>query len=360
MLSSSFIGMERSLWLRLLRDNRYAVDPEYWPRATLVSLASAWTSGFARTERARYGDQIRKAPVHGPVIVLGHWRSGTSLLVRLMALNDAFAYPNMFQTYHPRTFITTEPWLARFTAPFLPRNRVSDGLAVGYSLPGEDELALAAMTGLSVRIGRMFPRRTQHYDRFLTPEGFDPVEAAAWTAALREFLQKLTWKYNRPLILKSPPHTGRIGLLLKAFPDARFIHIHRDPYAVFRSTCDELIATAPFSRLQRHTEPNLTGLVLDRYRRLHDAYFEQRPLVPDGRLHEVRFESLERDPVGEVERIHRALALPGFDRSKPVLARHVKTLSAHRKNLHPPLSAPLRDRIANTWENAFEAWHYPR
>ena len=38
-----------------------------------------------------------------------------------------------------------------------------------------------------------------------------------------------TLKYNRSLLLKSPPHTARIRLLLEMFPNARFVHILRDP-----------------------------------------------------------------------------------------------------------------------------------
>ncbi len=34
----------------------------------------------------------------------------------------------------------------------------------------------------------------------------------------------------------SPPHTGRIRLLAEMFPQAKFIHLVRDPYSLFPST----------------------------------------------------------------------------------------------------------------------------
>jgi len=40
---------------------------------------------------------------------------------------------------------------------------------------------------------------------------------------------------EKRLLLKSPVHTARIKLLLKLFPDAQFVYIHRNPYDVFRS-----------------------------------------------------------------------------------------------------------------------------
>ena len=62
------------------------------------------------------------------------------------------------------------------------------------------------------------------------------AEVERWKAAFVRFLKKLTLEHDRPMLLKSPPHTGRIKLLLELFPDARFVHIRRNPYTVFQST----------------------------------------------------------------------------------------------------------------------------
>jgi hypothetical protein len=34
---------------------------------------------------------------------------------------------------------------------------------------------------------------------------------------------------TKPLLIKSPVHTARVRLLLKLFPKAKFIYIHRHP-----------------------------------------------------------------------------------------------------------------------------------
>ena len=75
--------------------------------------------------------------------------------------------------------------------------------------------------------------------------------------SLVRFLAKLSTDYNRPLVLKSPPHTGRIRLLLELFPDARFVHIRRDPYTVFRSTRHMYATTMRFWQLQVPRVPRL-------------------------------------------------------------------------------------------------------
>jgi hypothetical protein len=39
----------------------------------------------------------------------------------------------------------------------------------------------------------------------------------------------------KPLLIKSPVHTARVALLLRLFPRARFVYVHRDPLTVFSS-----------------------------------------------------------------------------------------------------------------------------
>ena len=41
---------------------------------------------------------------------------------------------------------------------------------------------------------------------------------------------------GRPLVLKSPGHSLRVAALRQILPGARFIHIVRDPTAVYSST----------------------------------------------------------------------------------------------------------------------------
>ncbi len=160
-------------------------------------------------------------------------------------------------------------------------------------------------------------------------------------------------RYDRPLILKSPPHTARIRLLLELFPDARFVHIHRHPYVVFRSTRHLIRAVQPVFRLQEGPVPDGDDRILSVYTELYDAFFEERGLIPEGRFCEVAFDDLERDPVGVVGSIYESLGLPGFeDAPAPAggLPRHDRRLpqeparraarrvaSAHRRRMGPEL-----------------------
>ena len=94
-------------------------------------------------------------------------------------------------------------------------------------------------------------------------------------------------RFGRPLVLKSPPHTARIRLLLGLFPDARFVHIHRDPYVVFRSTRHMIRVVQPLYHLRDGPVQDGDDRIISVYTEMYDAYFEERGLIPEGRLCEV-------------------------------------------------------------------------
>jgi hypothetical protein len=107
--------------------------------------------------------------------------------------------------------------------------------------------------------------------------------------------------------------------------------------------------------------PNLDveGRVIRDYREVYDAYFEEVGQIRPDRFHELRFEDLERDPIGQMQGVYEALGLPYFGEVEPALGRYVGTLSGYRKNTYPEIPPATRERIACEWRRCFEAWGYP-
>jgi hypothetical protein len=351
-----FSGTSLGDWLEILCRNRFAVDIPYWPRAAGITCNSVMNSVFRRLEHLRYGRKLARISVPAPLFVLGVWRSGTTHLHNLLAKDDRFAYPTTFDVFYPHTFLCTD-WPNRLVMQWLvPSTRPMDNVLYGIHEPQEDEFALAA-SGLSYMNGLWaFPRHREQYRRFLFLNDTDVREQAAWKAALMQFLRKLTFKYRRTLILKSPPHTSRIKLLLDLFPDAQFVHIHRHPYAVFASTCHTWQMVPPWWRLQRN-EIDVDQVIRD-YADMYAAYFEQRPLISAQNFCEVAFDDLERDPVGEVLRIYERLRLPDFDYVKPTLQNYIESIAGYSKNRFPDLSTKTRDTLAREWKKCFDEWGY--
>jgi omega-hydroxy-beta-dihydromenaquinone-9 sulfotransferase len=216
------------------------------------------------------------------------------------------------------------------------------------------------MTGLSPYMGWCFPGDGVDYDRFMTFRGVPDEEVARWEHALTTFLKKLTVRFGRPIILKSPPHTARIRLLLRLFPDARFVNIHRNPYDVFRSARHTIRVAQPLYHLREGPLQDGDDLIISVYTEMYDAYFEERGLIPQGRLCDVSYENLEREPIGVMQSIYQALGLPGFEDLGPRLEDYLGTIDGYQKNRHDELPEPVRARIAHDWGRSFDEWGYDR
>ncbi len=342
-------GVDFGAWVRLLRRERFRVDPVYWPRALWITGLSVGNSAMAWAVARRFGPAVEATPVKAPVFILGHYRSGTTYLHELMALDPRFSSPSRFQTFNPRTFLGTESWLKPLVEPFMLPRRVQ-----------EDEVASMVMNQLSPYMDWCFPRSRSGHGRYLTFREADPEEVATWSRSLLGFFRALTLRSGRPLLLKSPPHTARVALLLRIFPDARFIHIRRDPYAVFVSTVGLLKDLRPVFGLQRSPKEVDVDAVLQTYATMYDAYFADLAAVPPGQLVEVAYEDLERDPIGQLRGIYERAALGDFESIRPAVEAYVGSIAGYQKNRHPRLDDATREKIAQAWARCFDAWDYPR
>ncbi len=352
---TSLCGMTLGEYVRLLRKHHFAVAPVYWPRAAFMAGMGLLNSAVGRYEERVHGPDVARVQIKPPLFILGHWRSGTTHLHNLLAIDEQFAYPNIFQVLNPHTFLSTERYSRVLFVS--PSTRMMDNVELNATVPFEDEFATCG-TLRSPFLTWVFPRARDEYRKYLTFRGVPEREIAEWTAALTLFYRKLTWKYERPLVLKSPPHTGRIKLLLATFPDARFVHIYRNPYAVFQSTQRQTRVSLRTMGLQSLDERHVTDLVIERFMTMYEAFFEERSLIPSGRFHELSFEELEKDPVGQVRRIYAELGLPGFDAMRPSLESYVDSHADYRKNTYPALSPSLRYEVARAWRRNFEEWGY--
>jgi omega-hydroxy-beta-dihydromenaquinone-9 sulfotransferase len=344
----------------LLWQNDFRVRPRYWSKVAFAGLISLLSTPIRRIENVVYGRRVAQQPVTAPLFIIGHWRSGTTHLHNLISIDPRFAYASFSQITIPHTFLVGERLLSTGSALFLPPDRMGvDKVAMHPQVPWEEEFALCLATFCSPYMSWVFPRRADHYDRYLTFRGVPAADVAHWKKAFVTLLQKLSWKYQRPLVLKSPPNTCRIRLILDIFPDARFVHIHRDPYVVYQSTCHLNSKCMEYYALQRPDDSVLHRRVIRQYSEMFEAFFEEKSLIPKDHFCEVSYADLVADPVGQVRQIYEKLALPAFPVVEPAVREYVRSLAGYEKNTHGELPADTRGEIARTWRRTFEEWGYP-
>ena len=353
---TAICGLTLDEWLKLLQKHRFAVDPPYLPRAALMTATSLINSAITVYENGVYRSKVEDVEIQPPLFILGHQRSGTSHLQNLLSIDKQFASPNVYQVLNPHTFLSTERF-SKSVNFIAPKTRIVDNMAFGFKVPFEDEFSTVGSLH-SPLLWMVFPTAENHYNRYLTFRGVPEEEIEQWRAALVLFLKKLTWKYRRPLILKSPHHTCRIKILLEMFPEAKFVHIHRNPYRVFQSSKRQIQGVLRATCLQHPDTNSLDTMIIKRYKLIYDAFFEERTLIPEGHFHEIAYEELEKDPIGQVSQIYEKLDLPGFGAVQQPLQDYVDSIKNYRKNDYPEVPHPLRNEIAQSWRRSFETWGY--
>jgi hypothetical protein len=342
----------------MLRNNGFALDAACWPRAAVISAVSVFNSLAAAVER-RYPTAAAR-PTAPPLFILGHWRSGTTHLHNLLACDRRFIAPTLYQVLFPHTFRSTEKLLAGVLSALFAGPRGFDNVRFAFDLPNEDEFALSLMTSCSPYMGRPFPRRRKHYEKFLAFSNCSPDEIGRWRVAMKAFVDKFAGGSGRTPLLKSPPHTARIRLLLDLFPGAKFLHVHRHPYAVYQSRREQLVQMHMRHHLQRRDLADIDDEIVSVYRQMHEGLFRQRELVPAGDYHEIEYDELARDPLGELQAAYHALSFGEFDAVEATMRCYLDTIGDYARNSYAELPAGTRERLAGDWRESFDEWRYAR
>ena len=191
-------------------------------------------------------------------------------------------------------------------------------------MPSEDELAQCTMTGLSPYMGLVLPRgRAPSYDRYLTFRDVPGDEVARWKRA-DHFFKKLTLQTTVARWSSSRPRTPLASGCSWTFP-RRPLRAY-SPRSVRRlcSTRHLIRAVQPIYRLQEGPTPDGDDRIISVYTEMYDAFFEERSLIAEGRLCEVAYEDLEREPVAWSGRSTRSLGLSGFEDFKPRLEGYLE------------------------------------
>ena len=131
---------------------------------------------------------------------------------------------------------------------------------------------------------------------------------------------------------KNPPHTGRVKTLVEMFPNAKFIYLKRNPYTVFESTRSFFTNTIKPLMLQPISNEELTQNFVEVYKRLFYKFEEEKHLIPEGNLVELKFEDFEKDAYGMTEEIYRTLDLPNFAQSKTAIEAYLSKKKGYKKN----------------------------
>ena len=282
--------------------------------------------------------------VQAPGLVLGPWRSGTTVMHELLAAATGLTTPRTWQCMNATTF-TTLPMGQRAKASAA---RPMDGLAVDAQSPQEDEFALLTLGVESAYRAFWMPHRLNQLHHTLDAAHW--LADDAWLAPWERFLSGVlhtTQQPRQPLLLKSPNHSFRLAAIQRRWPATRVVWMVRDGAAVAHSNLKMWRTMFGLHGLTTPVPGALEAFIADALRACAQALDsatadderQNWTLVPQARL--------RSDAEGLVREVHASLRLPGvldIEALQAAIARtHVGRDDRYTGELSGPLASAARE-----------------
>lgn len=247
--------------------------------------------------------KIRYQPIQEPLFIVGLPRSGTTLLHTLLACDPNHRAPLTWEVMEPSPpSLCNESQRTRRAAINLACLQwMAPGFrrvhAVGANLPQEC-VSLMSPSFLSDQFDTMY--YVPSYRAWFLKQNLLPAYQYH-----HRFLQHLQQRRRaRRWVLKAPAHMFALPTLLSIYPDARFIQTHRDPVQAIASVSSLIaILRAVFSDA---VDPLQIGRDAIRYwSETLLKFLEQRDRLLRGRICDVRYTEIRRDPIGAIRRVYQ-------------------------------------------------------
>lgn len=285
-----------------------------------------------------------------PIFILGHWRSGTSHLQNLIVQDPRNTTTSIYQFLFFDNYFLSEKWLKK------PLNSFCRIFKIPYSfqktlmnldLPGELESAMCSMcSSSSYTWGHIFPSQFEKWsNQFIALN--DTRNAESWIEDYDYLIRKLSYgSKGKQVIVKSPGDTARVEVLLKKYPSAKFIYIHRDPIDVFHSSKYLWNVIQQQNSFQRISDDEIDHIVIKTYKLVIDTYLKSRSSIPEGQLVEISFTQIQQAPLETMKTIYKLLSLGDFPENKlqPFIKKNESFKISHYK-----ISPELLSKLNQEW-----------
>lgn len=330
-----------------------------------VSPALLWQSHVAGTlfsalnacQNAVSAERLETASIAGSVVLLGYWRSGTTLLHNYLANDKRFGFPSTYACMNPQHFLLTQA--AALAKPQASTRRPMDNVRITALSPQEDEFALLALGARSPYEALLAPRSLAAALALSDPRDLTGDDERRWESIFSRFLRGVSAvEGNRPLILKSPPHGYRVATLRRLIPDARFVVIVRSPDIVFESVVRMWHALFPiYSMAGLPPEDETRGVVLADRPTFEAKLAAGLAGLPENRVAWLQYEELVRDAPGTIGRVYEQLGLDNFASVEAAIkAEAAASTNYVAGNMKP--SDYWNLQLRQHWRSIFERYGY--
>ena len=245
-----------------------------------------------------------------PVFVIGLPRSGTTFLFNLLSLDVAHRSPLYWEIMSPLPITKNEK------EEYKRERKINRELKLAKTLIPK----LRAMHTIRAntpeeceQIATMNVRSFVYMCMADVPEYIDYLKYCSFDSVFmwhKRFFQALevNGKPERWL-LKDPSHIGHLPEILKTYPNAKFIHIHRDPTDSVGSFCS--LTKNVRSAFSRKVNTNDIGkTVIDFWNHNLNKGMEDRRHLSSNQIVDINYHDFIQSPLNQIKNVYLQL---GFD-----------------------------------------------
>jgi hypothetical protein len=272
--------------------------------------------------------------VSQPIFIVGNFRSGTTLLHRLLSKDDSSTSFSGWEIYLAPSVVGRKffRWLMRINyAIGNPAQRIintfnriveneADMHKIGLTEPEEDSQVLFHIWS-SYNLLAFFPfpkliKKYIYYDDQV-PDEEKENDMNYYTESVKKHVYS---HEGRRLISKNPCYSPKVKTLHNHFPDAKFINIVRNPLQVIPSTISMYSKHCQYYG-DPETEYSLQETVIEHSKHWYVYPHQYLKQLPSDQYIRIRYKDLIQDPKGTIEKIYKRFK---FDLSP----EYIKLLSA--------------------------------
>jgi len=331
-------------------------------RHAVMALAGSlarWPLSLAERIRVNL-TRSRADSMPPPIFIVGHWRSGTTHVYNVLSKSPEFGFPSPYATGAPWDFLFLVQFFSSWLKQALPSNRFIDRVPVNPDSPQEDETAMANMGTLSFYHGLYFPERFQHhFERGIFLDNCTDETIRRWEENFTYFLDKLYLQHEKRLLIKNPVYTARVKRLQSLYPEARFVHVYRNPYRVYESMRHFYSALFEELALQDYSELELKETILETYPRMMSRLYQDTHDLSDDQFAEIRFEEFDERPREELRKLYDRLELNGFGTHRAHYDEYLESVADYQQNRYPFPDESL-ELVEERWGEWLDRLDYSR
>ena len=299
--------------------------------------------------------------VEAPVFVIGHWRSGTTLVQYMLSRDKRFGIFDPYITYGYNYYHTLKHLNKYIVKNSMAEKRPMDNMKFGMDLPLEEYIVFATSCADSVYAGNFFPHSFEKY-----------LNNAYWKDLPEKKYKKIAGHYDgmlkkaslinngKRMLLKSPDNTCRVEELHKLYPDAKFVSIYRNPYTVIRSSVHLYETIFSLWGLQNPpSRSELEDMIIDNFIRMYNAYAIAKAKLPEDSIYEIRYEDFQEAPIPILKDAYEKLGLGDFEKARHSIEEYWNSEADYKKNKFD-YPADLMKKIDDNLGFYFEEYGYEK